>query len=112
MAMTRLLEQFYNGDVISDSNRSYLLQYMEAAPSGANRLPGKLPDGTTVAHKTGTGGTREGITQGCNDVGIVSLPDGSHLAVSVYLSDVRLPVDSAAGVIADIARAIYDDAAR
>ena len=112
MAMTRLLAKFYNGDVVSDSNRSYLLQYMEAAPTGANRLPGKLPAGTTVAHKTGTGGTRDGVTQGCNDVGIISLPDGLQLAVSIYLSDVRLPVDSAAGVIADIARAIYDDAAR
>jgi len=29
---------------------------------GAKRLKGELPAGTVVAHKTGTGGTRNGIT--------------------------------------------------
>ena len=42
---------------------------------GAKRLKGELPAGTVVAHKTGTGGTRNGITSPTNDIGIIPMAD-------------------------------------
>jgi hypothetical protein len=42
---------------------------------GAKRLKGELPAGTVVAHKTGTGGTRNGITSPTNDIGIIPVAD-------------------------------------
>ena len=37
-----------------------------------------------LAHKTGTSAVINGITGGVNDIGIVTLPDGRHYAISVF----------------------------
>ena len=39
-----------------------------------------------IAHKTGIGGTRNGITRD-HSIGIITLPDGRHLAVAAFVSD-------------------------
>ena len=38
------------------------------------------PAGAVVAHKTGTSGTYGGLTRATNDVGLITLPNGRHLA--------------------------------
>ncbi len=81
---------------------------MTEASTGAHRLKGLLPPGTTVAHKTGTGGTSdEGITSAINDAGIIVLPDGSHLAIAVFVSNTKEALETGEEVIARIARAAY-----
>jgi beta-lactamase class A len=80
---------------------------MESIP-GAKRLKGQLPAGTVVAHKTGTGGTRDGITSATNDVGIVTLPDGRHLAVAVFVSDSAADDATRDAVIARVAKVAWD----
>ena len=75
---------------------------------GAKRLKGELPAGTLVAHKTGTGGTRNGITAATNDIGIITLPDGRHLAVAAFVSDSAANDDTRDAVIARLAKAAWD----
>lgn len=81
---------------------------MTETRTGPNRLRGRLPEGTAVAHKTGSSRTVDGVTAATNDLGIVSLPDGQRLAVAVFVTD--SPADDAVRerVIADVARAAYD----
>ncbi|WP_243147428.1 serine hydrolase [Scytonema sp. UIC 10036] len=55
--------------------------------TGPNRIKGLLPKGTVVAHKTGTSATVNGVTAATNDVGLVTLPNGQHLAIAVFVSD-------------------------
>ena len=60
----------------------------------------------TVAHKTGTSYTnQEGITAATNDVGIITLPDGSHLIISVFIKDAHADEATREAVIARIAAA-------
>jgi beta-lactamase class A len=82
---------------------------MIESPTGQKRLKGLLPKGTVVAHKTGTSGTRDGVTAATNDVGIITLPNGRHLAVAIFVSD--SPADEATRerVIAEIAKALWDE---
>src|SRR6478736_5902535 len=47
---------------LSAESQALLLKLMTEAIPGAKRLKGELPAGTVVAHKTGTGGTQNGIT--------------------------------------------------
>jgi hypothetical protein len=54
---------------------------------GAKRFKGLLPARTIVAHKSGTSGTQNGITAATNDIGIVTLPNGNHVAIAVFVSD-------------------------
>lgn len=49
---------------------------MTETPTGLQRIKGLLPDGTVVAHKTGTSRTVGGVTAATNDVGLVTLPNG------------------------------------
>src|SRR5215469_13557678 len=80
---------------------------IESVP-GARRIKGQLPAGTVVAHKTGTGGTRDGITSATNDIGIITLPDGRHLAVAVFVSDSAADDTTREALIARIAKAAWD----
>jgi beta-lactamase class A len=76
--------------------------------TGANRIKGHLPSGTVVAHKTGTSTTVRGVTAATNDIGIVRLPDGRHLAIAVFVADAKMDLAAREAIIARIARAAWD----
>jgi beta-lactamase class A len=61
-----------------------------------------------VAHKTGSSGTRNGVTAATNDIGIITLPEGRHLAVAVFLTESRANDAARDKVIARVARAAWD----
>jgi beta-lactamase class A len=97
---------------LSESGQQLLLEYMIDSTPGAKRLKGLLPAGTIVAHKTGTSLTERGITAATNDIGIITLPNGHHLGIAVFVSD--SPADNATreDVIARLAKAIFDSAVK
>lgn len=102
-AMADLLLQVWNGDALSPGSTELLIDVMERVSTGTGRLKGILPDGTTVAHKTGTiGGTT-------NDVGIIYLPEGrGHVITTVFVADSEADIPTRERTIAQIARAVYD----
>ena len=81
---------------------------MAASNTGPRRLKGLLPTGTVVAHKTGTSGTENGETAATNDIGIITLPNGRHIAIAVFVSDSPADEGTREGVIARIAKAAWD----
>lgn len=107
-SMLVLLRALQDGRGLSRAGRSLLLDFMLKSTPGPRRLKGMLPAGTPVAHKTGTSNTVEGVTRATNDVGIVTLPDGRHMAVAVFTSDTKADLDVREGVIAKVARAAWD----
>lgn len=111
-AAVNLLRVFYEGRGLSEHSRDLLMKLMIDTQTGPKRLKGLLPAGTVVAHKTGTSGTRGGITAATNDIGIVTMPNGQHLAIAVFVAD--SPGDEATreAVIAKITRVIFDELAQ
>ena len=107
-AAVALLCALHERQGLSEAGQALLLKYMTESTPGAKRLKGLLPAGTVVAHKTGTSGTEKGITAATNDIGIITLPNGRHLAIAVFVSD--SPADEATheGVIARITKAVWD----
>jgi len=85
-----------------------LVKFMADSNPGAKRLKGLLPNGTITAHKTGTGGTQNGIAAATNDIGIIKLADGRHLAIGVFVSDSPTNEATREAVIAKIAKAAWD----
>jgi beta-lactamase class A len=85
-----------------------LTRSLVGSATGPNRIRGLLPKDTVVAHKTGTGGTQSGITSATNDIGVIDLPNGKHLAVAVFVSDSPADDKTRDAVIAKIAKAAYD----
>lgn len=109
-AAVRLLRLLHDGKGkgLSAASRRYLLDWMTVTDTGPRRLRGNLPPAVSVAHKTGTSGTDGGLTRATNDIGIITLPDGGHLAVAVFVSDSPASEAEREGVIAAIARAAFD----
>ncbi|HWP54792.1 MAG TPA: class A beta-lactamase [Pyrinomonadaceae bacterium] len=107
-AAVALLRALHEKRGLSESSQGLILKYLVESIPGAKRLKGLLPAGTIVAHKTGTSGTEKGITAATNDIGIITLPNGNHLAIAVFVSD--SPTDEATreGVIAKIAKLVVD----
>lgn len=99
-AIAALLVRLFRGDLLSRSSTDRVLDAMRRCETGDRRLRAGLPKGTVVLDKTGTVGSC------ANDVGIVRLPDGTHLTVAVFTRGGR---DAAAReeTIARIARAAW-----
>jgi beta-lactamase class A len=106
--MLMLLRAFHQQRGLTPASTELLRQWMTDTQTGLNRLRGLLPESAVVAHKTGTSGTVRGFTAATNDVGIVTLPDGRHVAIAVFVSDSRASSEIREGVIARIARAAWD----
>jgi beta-lactamase class A len=106
--MLGLLQAVHEGRGLSQESQALLLRWMTQVTRGAGRIKGKLPAGTIVARRTGSSGTHGGVTAATNDTGIVTLPDGRHLAVAVFVSDSRADAATRERVIAEIARAAWD----
>ncbi len=109
-AMAVLLGKIHRREGLSERSASLLLDIMTRSTTGADRIKGMLPPGTSVAHKTGSLGPARGIPGGrtVNDVGIVTLPNGAgHLLMVGFVKEAE---DAAMGerAIAHIARAAYD----
>jgi beta-lactamase class A len=101
--MAELLVRIASGTALGPKSTRFLLELMARDETGAGRLRGRLPPNVVVSSKSGTiQGTAE------NDVGIVTLPDGSRVAVAVYLTDAKAEPPALERVIADIGRAVYD----
>jgi beta-lactamase class A len=100
-AMLALLSAIDRGGVLSPESRAVLLDTMTRTSTGKNRMRAGLPDGTVFAHKTGT---LSGVT---DDVGIIRLPDGRHLALAIFIAGPEGHTSHAL-MIAEITRALYN----
>ncbi|WP_051359763.1 class A beta-lactamase, subclass A2 [Adhaeribacter aquaticus] len=100
-----LLKLFQERKILSAKSYDFLWQTMAETVSGKNRIKGQLPAGTVVAHKTGTSGTNDqGITAAINDIGLVTLPNGTHFAISVLVSNSKESTETNEKIIADITK--------
>ncbi|WP_297802030.1 class A beta-lactamase [uncultured Brevundimonas sp.] len=64
---------------LDETSKATLLQWMFDSPTGADRIKAALPEGWTVAHKTGTGGYGP-----ANDIGLIYPPTGEPIVIAIY----------------------------
>lgn len=103
-----LLNKLYTQKLFSDSCFNFLWETLSDCTTGNNRIKGKLPKEIVVAHKTGTSfTTNEGVTPVINDVGIITLPNGKHIALAIFVSESKENRATNEKIIADIAELIY-----
>ena len=103
-AMVALLAKVARGQLgLSRASARHLDKLLLAVTTGPNRLKAGVPPGTPVAHKTGTSGTTNGVTDATNDAGLLGTGK-ARIAVAVFVR--ASPADEATRerVIADLAR--------
>ena len=107
-SMTNLLKDFYLGKILSKKSTDFLMETMSGTTTGTNKIKEQLPK-NSVAHKTGSSGTDDqGFTIAENDAGIVTLPNGKHYAITVFVSDSREKPETNTKLISNISKAVYD----
>jgi len=107
-AMCGLLARIHKGDLLAKASNDTLLNFLRTSPTGPKRLRAGLPEGTILAHKTGTSGTEKGITAAVNDAGIVTLPDGRSYAITVFVSNSKTGTEKMEELIAQVSKAAWN----
>ena len=109
-AMVKLLRLLADHSPLNAEHTILLNRWMTETSTFPHRIKGQLPANTPVAHKTGTSGERDGLTPATNDVGLITLPNGQRLALAIFVTDSRADEATREGIIARIAKAVYDRA--
>jgi len=105
-AMTRLLAMIWTADWPSQESAAVIRDILARSREPV-RIGRGLPEGTALAHKTGT------LSATVNDAGVFDLPAGQgKVAITVYLKGALVPWEPAEEAIGQIARAVHDDFAQ
>lgn len=105
-----VLKKFYQGKLLSKNSTDFLMQVMLGTKTGTNKLVEQLPKNTPVAHKTGSSGkNKNGLTGAENDMGIITLPNGKHYAIAVFVSNSTETDVVNCKIISDVSKAVWDD---
>jgi len=106
----KALEKHLHSRGITDIAVKYILwDTLKGSKTGKDMIKGNLPEGTVVAHKTGSSGkNKAGLSAARNNIGIVFLPDGRYFYLSVFVSDSIESRTENKKIIADIAKLTWD----
>ena len=55
-----------------------------------------------------SGTDENGLQIALNNIGIIALPNGKHVAIAIYVNDITERKEVAEAIIADIAKAAWD----
>ncbi len=106
---TDVLKKFYDGKLISKMSTDYLMKVMLSTSTGKNKLIEQLPENTPVARKTGASGKNNaGLTGAENEIAIVTLPNGKHYAIAVFVSNSTETSVVNCKMISDISKSVWD----
>lgn len=104
-----LLKSFHNRKILSKKSTDYLMKIMIGTKTGMNKLVEQLPKNTPVAHKTGASGKYDNdLTVAENDMGIVTLPNGKHYAIAVFVNNSTETDLVNCKMISDISKIVWD----
>lgn len=105
----QLLKRFFEKQLLSKKSTKFLYKTMVETSVGQNRIKGKLPPKTEVAHRTGSSFTNDaGLTGAINDIGIVKLPNGNHFIISVFVHNTTEEFKDGEEIIANLTKATWD----
>ncbi|WP_114820999.1 CGA/CIA family class A beta-lactamase [Chryseobacterium sp. KLBC 52] len=104
-----VLKKFYDGKLLSKKSTDYLMKVLWSTSTGLNKMVEQLPKNTLVARKTGASGKNNaGLTGAENEIGIVTLPNGKHYALAVFVSNSTETDAVNCRMISDISREVWE----
>jgi beta-lactamase class A len=103
-AMVDSMLRIFTQDVISLPSRAILIDWMNAANTGRDRLRAGLPRGWQVGDKTGTG-----PNGAVNDVAIAYPLERRPILIAVYMSESKLPLKDLVAAHAEIGGLVAEE---
>jgi beta-lactamase class A len=104
--MVDLLAKLQSHQLLSKGSTALLLKIMTDSPTGQQRLKAGLPQGWSIAHKTGSGPDVVGIGTATNDVGVINSPQGRRVAIAVFIAGSKVPEEKRESVMSAVASAV------
>ena len=109
-AQIKLLKMIFDQSILDKESNTLLRSLMRETYVAPKRIRYLLPKATPVEHRSGTSATdANGMSAATNDVGIITLPDGRHLAIAIFLMDSFENAEKRDAIIAEIAKAAFDE---
>ena len=104
-----LMDRLFADSIVSRPKQRFIQRLLGECTTGKDRIAAPLLDkaGVTIAHKTGSGYTANGILTAHNDVAHICLPSGVRYTLAVFIKDFRGYEAQASRVAARISAAVY-----
>lgn len=107
ISAVELLRKFRKNELLESDTHNFLWDAMSKTYTGSIR--DSLPEGTTVAHKSGFSGVgKNGIVAANNDIGIMTLPNGREIIYSIFISESKESSEDTYKIISQVASTIYN----
>ena len=106
VAIVEALARLKKGQLLSPASTQRMLAIMSDTDTGRSRLRAGVPEGWTVAHKTGTGQELNARVTGWNDVGLLTAPGGRTYAVAVMIAETTAPGGARNALFQNVARMV------
>lgn len=108
-SIVQLLHKFYQNKIVSKTSTDFLMKVMLETTTGENKLIAGLPKNTPTAHKTGSSGKNDdGLTIAENDMGIITLPNGNHYAICIFVINSTETKEVNEKTVADISKLTFE----
>ena len=108
-SIVQLLKGFQEDKIVSKSSTDFLMKIMAETSTGKNKLAALIPENIKIAHKTGSSGKNDaGLTGAENDIGIVTLSNGNHYVICVFVSNSKETEEVNCKIIADISKLTFE----
>lgn len=104
-----LIDRLFTDTLVGKSYQDFIKSALMRCQTGPDKISAALSEreGLTIGHKTGSGYRDEnGRLAASNDVAFVTLPDGRHYALAVFVKDFDGTDAEAAATIARISAAV------
>lgn len=104
-----LIDRLFTDTLVGKSYRDFIKSALLRCQTGPDKISAALSEteGITIGHKTGSGYRDEnGRLAASNDVAFVTLPDGRHYSLAVFVKDFDGTDAEAAATIARISAAV------
>lgn len=104
-----LIDRLFTDTLVGKSYQDFIKSALLRCQTGPDKISAALSEteGITIGHKTGSGYRDEnGRLAASNDVAFISLPDGHHYALAVFVKDFDGTDAEAAATIARVSAAV------
>lgn len=104
-----LMNLIFSEKLTNNENQEFIKKTLGQCMTGNDRIVAPLigKHGISIAHKTGSGYTENGILAAHNDLAYISLPNGTNYSLAVFVKDFNGNETEASKVVAEVSGTVY-----
>ena len=104
-----LMNRLFTDTLVSQEKQEFIMKSLGECATGKDRIAAPLlgKEKVSIAHKTGSGYTTNGVLAAHNDVAYITLPNGTHYTLAIFVKDFKGNESQASKVAAHISAIVY-----